>query len=256
MDNGQAVSLLSIRLGPIGEHDGSAAQLQLLRWPRSELLHWPLAVELAAAYLHGGGLGITGIPEYLRRLKLRSLGDYRSIPPGYPRTLIKAIGLCLERIRSRPTGPGTRWFSRSMDGNPLCRLHGRAAYPRVHPYVGAPDGPDDTGHRQFLVDDPDCLAPEVVTILRAASLVRVDELLSADRLNRDNDRLYDRIDLDERGPAGGHRADSTTTRALLDTGSSGLARREMLQQAHGLGAHSRSLILTAHAEPLRNTPQG
>ena len=80
----QAVELLRRRLAR-GKPDGPQLK-QLVRLAR-ELECWPLALELASAYLHGSGLGIDGTTEYLRRLKLLSLGGHDSVPPDYPRTL-------------------------------------------------------------------------------------------------------------------------------------------------------------------------
>ena len=249
MDSAQAVALLAVRLGPISEHDGSAAQLQLLEWLASELQYWPLALELAAAYLHGSGLGITGIPEYIRRLKLRSLGDYRSIPPGYPRTLIEAIGLCLERIREQADGPGNQMVPAAAWMVMHFAAYMAAQCIPVYLLMSVPQmDPDDTGHQPFLVDDPDCPAPEVVTILRAASLVGVDELLPADGLNEDHDQLYDRTIsmnavLQEVIRAGFDQ----DPRIIWTLDHLAWHAERWLQQAHRLGAHSRSLILTAHA---------
>ena len=78
----QAVDLLRRRLAADTQPDGP--QLSLLVQLARELEGWPLALELACAYLHGSGLGIDGIPEYLDRLKPLSLSDPESVPRGYP----------------------------------------------------------------------------------------------------------------------------------------------------------------------------
>ena len=249
MDSAQAVELLARRLGPLSEHDDSQAQPQLLEWLASELQYWPLALELAAAYLHGSGLGISGIPEYLRRLKLRSLGDYRSIPPDYPRTLIEAIGLCLERIKEQADGPGNQ----ELPAAAWMVIHFAAyiASQRIPVYLlmSVPEiDPDDTGAQPIVVDDPNCPAPEVVAILRAASLVGVDEPLPADGLNEDHDQRYDRaISVNavlQEVIRAGFDHDPRITWALDHLA---WHTERWLKQAHQLGAHSRSLILAAHA---------
>jgi hypothetical protein len=250
MDSAQAVALLAWRLGPLSEHDGSHAQPQLLERLASELRYWPLALELAAAYLHGSGLGIIGIPEYLRRLKLRSFGDYRSIPPDYPRMLIEAIGLCLERVREQIDGPGNQELAAAA----WMVIHFAAylAAQRIPVYllmsVPFEIDPDDNGAQPIVVDAPNCPAPEVVTILRAASLVGVDEPLPADGLNDDHDRLYDRtISVNavlQEVIRAGFDHDPRITWALDHLA---WHTERWLQQAHRLGAHSRLLTLAAHA---------
>jgi len=249
MDSAQAVALLAGRLRAVSEHGDSQAQLKLLELLASELQHWPLALELAAAYLHGSGLGIRGIPEYLRRLKLRSLGDHRSIPPDYPRTLIDAIGLCLERIREQIELPGNQ----ELPAAAWMVIHFAAylAAQRIPMYLlmSAPGiDADDSGAQPIVVDDPDCPAPEVVTILRAASLVGVDEPLPADGLNDDHDRLYDlTISMNavlQEVIRAGFDHDPRITWALDHLA---WHTERWLKQAHILGAHSRSLILAAHA---------
>lgn len=205
---------------------------------------------MAAAYLHGSGLGITGIPEYLRRLKLRSFDDCRSIPPDYPRTLIEAIGLCLERVREHIDGPGNQ----ELPAAAWMVIHFAAylAAQRIPVYllmsVPFEIDPDDNGAQPIVVDAPNCPAPEVVTILRTASLVGGDEPLPSDGLNDDHDRLYDRTIsvnavLQEVIRAGfDHDPRITWTLDHLAWHT-----ERWLQQAHRLGAHSRLLTLAAHA---------
>ena len=67
----EAVDLLRRRLIPAGEPAGPDLR-HLVRLAK-ELERWPLALELASGYLHGTGLGINGIPEYISRLKLSFL---------------------------------------------------------------------------------------------------------------------------------------------------------------------------------------
>ncbi|USX54106.1 ATP-binding protein [Lentzea sp. HUAS12] len=94
----EAAELLRLRLDePTAGLDDQAQRLAV------ELERWPLALELAAAYLRGCGYTLADVDYYLEALKVRSLGDELSIPPGYPRTLVAAIDLGLEVLfRSNP----------------------------------------------------------------------------------------------------------------------------------------------------------
>ncbi|MGC5380361.1 hypothetical protein ACPXB1_17995 [Micromonospora sp. DT68] len=65
-----------------------------------ELQNWPLALELASAYLADCHDGLDGIAEY-RHLIMRSLSDEEAIPVGYPRTLVGAVLFALQRMRER-----------------------------------------------------------------------------------------------------------------------------------------------------------
>ncbi|MFG2011911.1 hypothetical protein ACGFNF_22900 [Micromonospora sp. NPDC048868] len=71
-----------------------------LRRLAAALEYWPLALELAAAYLLSCGFNVDDVEHYLTRLKIRSLSDKTSVPPGYPRTLVAAIDLGLARMTS------------------------------------------------------------------------------------------------------------------------------------------------------------
>lgn len=94
----EAVELIHRRLDVHPADPGDKA-----RRLAAELEHWPLAIELATGYLHGCGYTLADVDHYLEALKVRSLGDDRSVPPGYPRTLVAAIDLGLEVLhRSNP----------------------------------------------------------------------------------------------------------------------------------------------------------
>ena len=47
------------------------------------------------------GIQLNEIDHYLHELKIRSLADSDSVPPIYPRTLVSAVSLCLERLHAR-----------------------------------------------------------------------------------------------------------------------------------------------------------
>ncbi|WP_194892243.1 tetratricopeptide repeat protein [Catenulispora pinisilvae] len=62
------------------------------------MAHWPLAIELACGYLAGCERGLSELPRYLSRIRDLALDDAESIPPGYPRTLVGAIRVALQRL--------------------------------------------------------------------------------------------------------------------------------------------------------------
>lgn len=76
--------------------------------------YWPLALELAAGYMHSCGYSVTDIPYYLDQLKLRSLGDPESRPEGYPDTLIAAIDLAVSRLSESGTDPTVRGLAADL----------------------------------------------------------------------------------------------------------------------------------------------
>lgn len=97
----EASRLLAARLNLAADRE--QAHGPLIGRLAAGLDYWPLALELAAGYMHSCGYSVTDIPYYLDQLKLRSLDDRDSVPDGYPATLIAAIGLAASRL----SGPGT-----------------------------------------------------------------------------------------------------------------------------------------------------
>lgn len=192
----QAVELLRRRLAPAGEPDGPQLK-QLVRLAR-ELEGWPLALELASSYLHGSGLGIGGIPEYLRRLMLCSLGDPDSVPSDYPRTLIQAIDLCVQRIRKKAEAQDFRDGWAPIKALGVLRIAAYVASRQIPVYLvlSVPEI-DLNGEEAFLgpnpivADHPDYPPAEVVRTLRAQSLVAIDERLPPSRSNCEDDLQYD-----------------------------------------------------------------
>jgi hypothetical protein len=72
------------------------------------LEYWPLALELASAYMRSCGYSISDIPFYVDTLKVRSLDDRSSIPEGYPSTLIAAIDMAVARLQTAHDGANSR----------------------------------------------------------------------------------------------------------------------------------------------------
>lgn len=99
MARGESIELLRRRLRLTdGERDHWMQALERLA---EELGDWPLALGLGASYLYSTGLGLDYVDHYLRELKVRSIADRDSIPPGYPRTLAAALNLCIDRLDAR-----------------------------------------------------------------------------------------------------------------------------------------------------------
>jgi hypothetical protein len=176
----QAVDLLTRRLAPDEQPDGPQLS-QLARLAR-ELEGWPLALELASAYLYRAGLGTDGIPEYLERLKLPSLGHRDSVPRGYPRTLIAAVELCLEKIaQAGETEEDGGWAATVAMG--VLRIAAYMSSRRIPVYLvtSVPEfDPDDEafqGLSPVVADSPDHPPAEAVGVLRAYSLAAADERL-------------------------------------------------------------------------------
>ncbi|MFC4070855.1 hypothetical protein [Actinoplanes subglobosus] len=97
MTESQAVTLLERRLE--ATVDPATAEPRLRSFA-DHLLRWPLALELASAYLVDTREGIAGVAGY-ERLIQRALDDEDSIPPDYPRTLVGAVLLALRRMEQR-----------------------------------------------------------------------------------------------------------------------------------------------------------
>jgi hypothetical protein len=101
MTDKEAVDLVRLRLRVTDESPstpGSPSEA-LLHQLVDQLNRWPLALELACGYFNSCQLTVHDVPLYLERLKVRSLDDNLAVPPGYPRTLVAAIGLAVERIQ-------------------------------------------------------------------------------------------------------------------------------------------------------------
>ena len=96
MTDGQASDLLMRRLTP-NESDDLKENTRQLSDLAKRLQRWPLALELASAYLLDCHEGLAGAANY-ERLIMRALGDEQSVPPGYPRTLVGAVIFALRRM--------------------------------------------------------------------------------------------------------------------------------------------------------------
>jgi hypothetical protein len=189
----EAAEMLHRRLSPHVELNGR--QLGKLARLARELEYWPLALELASAYLHGTGLGLEGIPEYLKQLKLRSLGDTASVPLGYPRTLLQAIRLNLQPIIEAADSPQSPDTWAAVYALETLRISAYMASRQIPIYlvisiIAIEIEPNFMREhpRPILLDDAFHPPAEVIRMLRTQSLVNADEPLPPDG---SNDVAYD-----------------------------------------------------------------
>ncbi len=98
MSISESVQLLSLRLA--GNSPVAGEQAAKLTSLAGKLYRWPLALEIASAYLLNCLGGMSGIDEF-ERLVMRSLDDEDSVPHGYPNTLVRAIDLSWHQMINR-----------------------------------------------------------------------------------------------------------------------------------------------------------
>jgi hypothetical protein len=253
MDDAQAEELLRRGLGL--ETTPNAQQHKLLDMLAKELEYWPLALKLACAYLYGS-YGIDGIPEYLRKVKVASLGNPALVPPRYPRPLIQAIALCVQRIRDDAASPKSATSLAAAYSLAVLRISGYLSSKQIPVHLvlsAAAIGPGQDAFRStgpIMMDDTIPPAADVVRILRAQSLVEVDERLPAGLCADEGCQCGFTMQVNcviqevaqdafDRDPATGGIID----RLAWHT-------EKWLRAAIDGGAHDRALILAAHAEAI------
>jgi len=144
-----------------------------------ELTQWPLAIELAAAYIRASGASVAGIGQYLEKLKARCIGDSSLAPPDYPRAVTEVVGMAVDLLNSRieqrsMTDPA--YMARACL-NVLCYLAGRQV--PIHILLAAVVIPphrlaDHPDLGLATVDEGEFYANEVVRELRRVSLATTD----------------------------------------------------------------------------------
>lgn len=105
MTDNEATHLLAGRI--LGDRSPTDEELGILGNLAARLHHWPLALELAAAYIVGTLPEETSdlaqrVAHYERQLQ-RSMDDPYSVPEGYPDTVVGVISLTWQRVVERTT---------------------------------------------------------------------------------------------------------------------------------------------------------
>jgi hypothetical protein len=251
MAPGQGVELLARRLMP-GTKLGDSQRDKLL-WLARELDFWPLALEMAGAYLDTTGQGLNGIPGYLGLLKLDKLDDAGSVPDGYPRTLIQAIRLNIGRIREEAVSQDQRAGQIAALALDILMVSAYLGPRQVPVYLAAsvPEVDIDPVAMwrvpvPIVADRPNCPPGEAVRVLRGQSLVAVDRALPADEVSsaaHDSTIAINSV-LQEVVRAAAER--SSAAREIVDLLAWHV--QKWMFVAVELGIHERALIMAAHAE--------
>jgi hypothetical protein len=180
MQAGEAVQLLRRRLGvPVEGGETDSGTLGRLA---ERLSYWPLALELAAGYMQTCGIGLEDVDRYVEKMA-GILDDDASVPPGYPRTLVAAVRMCVEDMVSRiPTDGGTGADRTRMQLNLALGMLAQAAYlsPRRMPIhllaAGASYTPlPEEGVGTIFIDPAQADLGPCVRELRRYSLVGFDD---------------------------------------------------------------------------------
>ncbi|MFI1035226.1 hypothetical protein [Streptomyces sp. NPDC020951] len=173
----EALQLLRLRL-ELTEGQAAGHVSSLSRLART-LEYWPLAIEVACGYLVSCGIGVDRLAAYTDSLISRAADDEESVPSGYPRTLVAAVALSVERLSRGARARGLLQPTLAMLAA-LCWLGPRRA--PVHlalasAFVGPEDLPPAPGWVVF--DEAQIPVREVIRELLNVSLVRYDEPLPA-----------------------------------------------------------------------------
>ena len=180
MDQPEAIELLCRRL-KIKDGDRQHYHHEL-RCLAEGLSFWPLALELASGYMATCGIRLENVSHYLEQLKVRSLADRASLPPIYPRTLVAAVSLCLERLRDRISEGGRTGDQAFMASGMVtfaAFLASRQLPCQMLAATVALDPEDGLRTRVWTVDPSVASMGEVVRELRRFSLVGFDQDLPA-----------------------------------------------------------------------------
>lgn len=251
MAPGQGAELLARRL--VSETEPDELQWDKLLLLARELDFWPLALEMAAAYLDTTGQGLNGIPGYLGLLKLDKLDDADSVPAGYPRTLLQAIRLNIRRIREETAGQDQRAAGTAALAMDILLVSAYLGPRQIPVYLAASVLQVDIDPVAMwrvpvpvVAYPPDCPPGEAVRVLRSQSLVAVDRALPPDARNSTvydstigiNSVLQEVVRAQaERSPAAERIVDLLAWHV-----------QKWMYAALESGLHDRALIMAAHAE--------
>lgn len=86
---------------------GGAEDVEALDVLVERLGRWPLALEVAAAYLQTSGAGRDQVDRYTEVVRDHALDDEEFVPPGYPSTLGGALAFACARVAARDERAGT-----------------------------------------------------------------------------------------------------------------------------------------------------
>jgi hypothetical protein len=176
MEPHEARELICRRLN-LGRDEAVRFDAELRRLAEG-MSYWPLALELSAGYMSTCGIRLEDVDDYLNRLRVRSLDDADSLPPGYPRTLAAALFLCMDQLEARIQRNG-KYDYRPHIAFGLIMNSAYLASRQLPVHMVAAAFLADPGHDEnfgpVFLDPSEFNLAEVVRELRRFSLVAFDE---------------------------------------------------------------------------------
>lgn len=176
MNHAQAVELLTRRL--LLRQEAATAHRDGLDALARTLEGWPLAIELACGYMRTCAIPVERLDHYRSLLLERALGDRRSVPSGYPRTLAATVELSLERLAQNTADEGEFPYQVQEVLGFLCHF-GAQRIPVHLAMVSALISPDavPAGNEAVLLDESSVPVREIIRSLIQVSFVRYAEPL-------------------------------------------------------------------------------
>ncbi|WP_336208474.1 hypothetical protein [Nonomuraea sp. LPB2021202275-12-8] len=176
MEPHEARELICRRLN-IGQDEALRFDGELRRLAEG-MSYWPLALELSTGYISTCGIRLEDVDDYLDRLRIRSLADADSLPPGYPRTLAAALFLCLDQLEARIQRNGVYDYRPHIAFGMITNSAYLASHQLPVHMVAAAFLADPSHTENFgpvFLDPSEFNLAEVVRELRRFSLVAFDE---------------------------------------------------------------------------------
>jgi hypothetical protein len=254
----ESTALLAGRLGI--DDQGRAEYAASLNTLAERLEDWPLALELVAGYLRTCAIPLSSTADFLSALTERAFADADSIPPGYPRTLAAALGMCLDIIESRGRAGGA--FSTA--GTAALLLYGAAylssrripAHLLLAASISDVDRKDPADQGPYILRGEEAHLGESIRELRRFSIVAEDSKIppgfSESQVSADTGRtiaVNTIVQLFVRARTFRRESFSTLLNSLLWHVDRWLAAAVALgepERAHVLCSHAESLL--AHTE--------
>jgi hypothetical protein len=260
MQREESTALLAGRLGI--DEQGRVEHAASLNQLAERLEDWPLALALVAGYLRTCAIPLGDTAGFLNTLAERAIADADSIPPGYPRTLAAALGMCLDIIEARGRAGGA--FSTA--GTAALLLYGAAylssrripAHLLLAASISDVDRKDPADQGPYILQGEEAHLGESIRELRRFSIVAEDSKIppgySENQVSADTGRtiaVNTIVQLFVRART--HRRESFST--LLNSLLWHVDR--WLAAAVALGEPERAHVLCSHAETLLvNTEHG